>query len=217
MVRKAAGGALWLAKGAAVFWGAVVTLAVVLGVGTTALAAVPGDPFRLGRVNVISNATTTLQGTAPNGGALLSLERSSGIGPVLKVEATNQGIARRGIDITVPAGQSPVSANNDAGKANLNVNLLDGKDSSAFLPGETYTKFGDTITFSDRQVRFVRASCDPGDVALSGGHDFSTTETPVVLREITQFNQHELEIIAPRENSINAQAAVVCADLPPLR
>jgi hypothetical protein len=214
MMRSAAAKVAWLGRTASMVFGLALVMALVLGVGGAVLAAVPGDPFKLGRVN----ATTALRGTAPNGGALLSLQRSSGIGPVLKVEAIDDGgFARRGIDITVPAGQSPVSANQDAGKSNLNVNLLDGKDSSAFLPGETYTHFGDTITFSDRQTRFVRASCDPGDVALSGGHDFSTTETPVVLREITQFNQHELEIIAPRGNSINAQAAVVCADLPPLR
>jgi hypothetical protein len=38
-----------------------VSLAVVLGFATVALAAVPGDPFRLGKINQISNATTTLR------------------------------------------------------------------------------------------------------------------------------------------------------------
>jgi hypothetical protein len=43
-----------------------------------ALAAVPGDPFRLGQLNVINNATTALQGNGPSGiglGALLEVKR----------------------------------------------------------------------------------------------------------------------------------------------
>jgi hypothetical protein len=58
MLRSVAARALWLAKGAALFGGAVVTLALVLGVGTMALAAVPGDPFKLGRTNTIDNMST---------------------------------------------------------------------------------------------------------------------------------------------------------------
>ena len=37
--------------------GAVVISAVVLGVATVALAAAPGDPFRLGQVNAINKVT----------------------------------------------------------------------------------------------------------------------------------------------------------------
>ena len=217
MMRSAAAKVAWLGRTASMVFGLALVMALVLGVGGAVLAAVPGDPFKLGRVNVISNATTALRGTAPNGGALLSLQRSSGIGPVLEVEATNQGIARRGIDITVPAGQSPISANTDAGKSNLNVNLLDGKDSTAFLPGKTYVEFGDLLTFSNRQVRTVRESCDPGDVALSGGYRFFTSGNPVVLSEITSGSQHEVEVIAPHDTSIDASATVTCVDFPPLR
>jgi len=58
--------------------GVAVALALVFGFATVALAAVPGDPFKLGKVNVINNATTALQGSAPNGGALLSLRHRPG-------------------------------------------------------------------------------------------------------------------------------------------
>jgi len=44
--------------------GVGVSLALVLGAATVALAAVPGDPFKLGQLNVI-NTTTTLQGGPP--------------------------------------------------------------------------------------------------------------------------------------------------------
>ena len=62
---------------------------------------------------------------------------------------------------------------------------LDGKDSTAFFSGKTYVEFGDPLTFSDRQVRTVRESCDPGDVALSGGHESFTSGIPVVRGEVT--------------------------------
>ena len=41
---------------------AALILALALGVATMALAAVPGDPFRLGQVNRINDALTTLIG-----------------------------------------------------------------------------------------------------------------------------------------------------------
>src|SRR5215212_7602737 len=64
MFRSIAARALWLTKGAALFGGAVVTLALVLGVGTMALAAVPGDPFRLGQTNGIDNFSTLVGNVA---------------------------------------------------------------------------------------------------------------------------------------------------------
>lgn len=55
--------ALRISRGLALATGAVVTSALVLGAATTALAAAPGDPFRLGQVNVI-NKVTKLVGKA---------------------------------------------------------------------------------------------------------------------------------------------------------
>ncbi len=43
--KKVLSGMLWMARGTATMLGFAVMLAIVLGVGTTALAAVPGDPF----------------------------------------------------------------------------------------------------------------------------------------------------------------------------
>jgi hypothetical protein len=54
MVRSALGKAMWLAKGAALFWGAALTLALVFGVATMALGA-DGQSFVLGKLN---NAAT---------------------------------------------------------------------------------------------------------------------------------------------------------------
>ena len=93
-MRKAAAKALWLAKGAALFWGLALTPAVVLGVATTALAAVPGDPFRLGKSNLINNAITTLVGTK-SGGPMVVDNNSSAAGS-------------RALDLRVAPGRSPM-------------------------------------------------------------------------------------------------------------
>jgi hypothetical protein len=70
--------AVRIGRAAALAIGVGVMVALVLGVATVALAAVPGDPFRLGQLNVINNATTALQGNGPSGiglGALLEVKR----------------------------------------------------------------------------------------------------------------------------------------------
>jgi hypothetical protein len=46
--RKVLARIMWMARGTATMVGLAVMLAVVLGAGRTALAAVPGDPFELG-------------------------------------------------------------------------------------------------------------------------------------------------------------------------
>ena len=45
---------MWVGRATVFAVGLSVVLAVVLGVATAALAAVPGDPFRLGQVNSIN-------------------------------------------------------------------------------------------------------------------------------------------------------------------
>ena len=60
MLRSAASKALWATKGAALFWGAVVALALVFGAGSVALGANGGD-FILGQNNA-ATALTRLTG-----------------------------------------------------------------------------------------------------------------------------------------------------------
>ena len=113
---------LWLAKGAALFWGSVLTLAVVLGVGTTALAAVPGDPFRLGRINAV-DAASSLVGHV--NGAMLTIENNS---PGAK------GAPAPALSLDVEAGNPPLNVNPEAGTAKgLSADELDGLDQGAFL------------------------------------------------------------------------------------
>jgi hypothetical protein len=113
---------VWLAKGAALFWGSVLTLAVVLGVGTTALAAVPGDSFRLGRINAV-DAASGLVGSV--NGATLAIENKS---------PGSKGAPAPALSLKVTAGNPPLVANPEAGTAkNFSADELDGLDQDAFL------------------------------------------------------------------------------------
>jgi hypothetical protein len=48
MFRSATSKVVWVGKTASIAFGLALVVALVLGVTTVALAAVPGDPFRLG-------------------------------------------------------------------------------------------------------------------------------------------------------------------------
>jgi hypothetical protein len=209
--------AIRVGRASALAIGVGVVLALVLGVATVALAAVPGDPFKLGKVNIISNATTALQGTAPNGGAMLHLRRDSGIGPVLKVENTGGGFATRGIDITVPAGQSPINVSEGAGRAaNLNADELDGKDFTALFSGKTYQNRSDQPGPGGDSFVLVETSCDPGDVALGGGAtagDFGVT----MISSIPANANTWATAFKDNGGPSGFVGLVQCADFPPLR
>jgi hypothetical protein len=137
--------------------GLAVVVVVLFGVAAAALAAVPGDPFRLGRVNSIDRLST-LVGTTAN--AMLRVD-NNGSGPALSLQAG--------------AGNPPVVVNAAAGKAtNLDADRLDGQDSSAFLPAEIYEKSA-SQTISPGSSSGTTATCDSGDVAVSGSYAISQT------------------------------------------
>jgi hypothetical protein len=112
----------WLGRGTATIMGLAVMLAVVLGVGTTALAAVPGDPFRLGRINAV-DAASGLVGSV--NGAMLTIENKS---------PGSKGAPAPALSLKVAAGNPPLNVNPEAGTAaGLSADELDGKDSGQFL------------------------------------------------------------------------------------
>jgi hypothetical protein len=126
MMKKAAEKALWLAKGAALFWGSALTLALMFGVAATAVAAVPGDPFRLGKANSINNAITTLVGTK-SGGPMLAVDNNSAVA------------GSRALDLRVAPGRAPMVVSAGAGKAkNLNADKLDNLEPSQIKGARAY-------------------------------------------------------------------------------
>jgi hypothetical protein len=97
--------------------GLAVTLALVLGIATAALAAVPGDPFKLGRINTI-NALTGLVGSVNS--------------EMLKIDNNSTGTAATALNLQVEPGKAPMKVNSDAKVTNLNADRLDGKDPAEF-------------------------------------------------------------------------------------
>ena len=117
MLRSAASKAMWVGRTTVAVIGLAIALAVVFGVATMALAAVPGDPFKLGQINSI-NRVSTLVGSVT--GPMLKVDNNGG-GPALRLEANS--------------GKAPMVVNPTAGKAtNLNADKIDGKDSAEVLP-----------------------------------------------------------------------------------
>jgi hypothetical protein len=137
--------------------GLAVILSMVLGVATTALAAMPGDPFKLGRINSIDRLST-LVGTTAN--AMLRVD-NDGTGPALSLQAG--------------ANRPPIVVNAAAGKAtNLDADELDGQNSSAFLPAEIYENSA-SQTISPDSSSGTTATCDSGDIAVSGSYAITQT------------------------------------------
>src|SRR5215203_1950332 len=127
MLRKAGAKALWLAKGAALFWGSVMTLALVLGVATVALGANGGN-FILGRDNV-ATALTKLTANVQ--------------GPAMQVQNTNPGADDAAMALSVQSGEAPMRVNSDGRVVNLNADKLDGKDfASSFGAKQVIQIFG---------------------------------------------------------------------------
>lgn len=149
---------LWLARGTATTLGLAVILAVVLGVGTMALAAVPGEPFKLGELNAI-NAASGLAGSVQ--------------APMLRVENRFDAANVKGgeaLALKVAPGRAPLSVNPEAGTASgLSADELDGEDSTGFVSSRTYLVEGTKAGPGGGGEASVFASCDPGDRVLSGG------------------------------------------------
>jgi hypothetical protein len=148
-------GVLWLARGTSVLVGLSVMLALTVGLGTAALAAVPGDPFKLGRINVI-DALTTLAGNRA--------------GPMLVVDNDSAAAGARALDLRVEQGRPPLIASPGAGKAvNLDADKLDGLNSTQ-LPRGFYKKQEQvTEASSASSAASHEVFCDDGDQVVGGG------------------------------------------------
>jgi hypothetical protein len=116
MIKNIFSRVMWIGRATVFAVGFTVTLALMLGIATAALAAVPGDPFKLGKINTIDGLSTLIGSTST---------------PMLRIDNNGGGTA---LDLQVQPGKAPMRVNAEAGKAtNLNADRLDGQDSSALL------------------------------------------------------------------------------------
>ncbi|CAN5300415.1 hypothetical protein BH18ACT10_BH18ACT10_03960 [soil metagenome] len=168
---------MWVGRATVFTVGLAVTLALMLGVATAALAAVPGDPFRLGELNKIDQLS---QLVGDVDGAMLEIINES------------SGLNATALDLQVNAKRPPMKVNSGTRVSNLNADRLDNKTAADFyynsetvadsekLDGIDSIEFFTQRTNTYRVYVSVRgpggggtrtsvASCDPGDKVLSGG------------------------------------------------
>jgi hypothetical protein len=132
MIRSALSKVMWVGRATVFLVGVAVTLALVLGVATTALAALPGDPFRLGQTNGI-DAMSTLVGNVA--------------GTMLRVDNSSTAAGATALDLQVEAGKPPMKVNSGMKVAKLNSDKIDGVDSTQLAGfGETAYKQSEFLT-----------------------------------------------------------------------
>jgi hypothetical protein len=186
--------------------GLAVTLVHLFGVVTTALAAVPGDPLKLGQLNAI-NALTRLVGD--HEGAVLLIDNNSGVSNA------------RALDLRVESGRAPIVVNPEAATAkNLSADELDGKSSEAFLSASVYEVRRD-IVITPNILRAALVECDEGDVALGGGYAGLGPDTQITSDSRGTFPLDPSALGFNIRNSSaqedNISLLANCVDLPPLR
>src|SRR5215204_241513 len=135
-----------------------------------------------------------------NFASAVSVLDKSGAGPALR--------------LLVDSGP-PLAVNSSARVANLNADKLDGTDSSGLVPKKTYTKVV-SADLAANLTATITASCDAGDLLLSGGHanispsDHIFTEGPV---ESSNAQSWAFEIrTGPVTSVIDQEAEALCAD-----
>ena len=203
---------------AAVFGvGLAVVLALGLGVATTALAAEPGDPFLLGRINKIGGALTRLVGDRPSpllqvnnaGGPALNLVVPAGNAPLL-VSAGSARVAN--LDADKLDGQDAAAFLPAGGKA-ADADQLDGLDSSRFMPGTTFRAENSppsTGTALGDGTRFIDVACPAGSRLLSGG--MANIDVGTIVLESFPGNANNWRTRIQNNSTLDAFSTVVlCA------
>ena len=174
----------WIGRAATFCVGLAVVLAVTLGVAATALAAVPGDPFKLGRLNVVDRLTTLTGSVA---------------GPMLRVENNGGGPA---LALKSGAGGPPLTVGADAGKAtNLDADKLDGKDASAFLPAD-----GKAASAADAETLDGKDSTDflPLDGTARNADQIDGLDSNRFMRSATYYHHNTSPLSSDATQTVTA-------------
>ena len=167
MTKAFFGKVMWVGRATTFCVGLAVVLAVAFGVATTALAAVPGDPFKLGKVNAVGRLTT-LVGAAD--GAMLRVD-NDGFGTALDL--------RVGASSAAPNQKvvAPMTVDSRAKVANLNADQVDGMEAEEFMRAFAHRVVARSTSDSST-TKHVTASCPEGERAVSGG---ASIERPAIL------------------------------------
>ena len=145
------------------------------------------------------------------------------VGPSIQIDNNSTAAGATALDLQVEPGKPPFKVNSTTEVQGLNVDSIDGKNSSDFLqessdrddflPRRTYEKSGALVTLEANETGFARADCDAGDVALSGGYAVGFGASTTVFSVSTDGGGSSVGFTGPRAVIAN----VTCADFPPLR
>jgi hypothetical protein len=142
MVKSMFARMMWIGKGTVFVVGLSVILALLFGAASTAFAhGGYKGLFHLGHNNASKTVSTLIK---------------QGPGPALR--------------LLVRSGQPPMAVNSQVKVSNLNADRLDGRDSAGFMPSKIYAVEASTTTPANTLSSAV-ASCDAGDLAISGGFE----------------------------------------------
>ena len=200
---------MWIGRATVFTVGLAVTLALMLGVATTALAAVPGDPFKLGRSNSVDKITT-LVGNVNKA--------------MLKIDNNSTGDSATALNLQVKPGQAPMKVDSGTKVASLNSDELDGRSASEIgVNGlEQVTSSSDSNSNSSKTATAV---CPDGKVVVGTGYSIPggksgispNLETDVVIDQLLPSDSF-VTTVAFEEEPTSANWAVVaraiCATAP---
>lgn len=205
MLRSATRKAMAVGRFASAVFGLALVLALVVGVGTTALAAVPGDPFKLGKTNTIDKASKLVGGAT---GALLTVD-NGGSGSALGLQ--------------VEPGEAPMTVDSDKKVAELNSDEVDGKSADQIGVNGLELVEEDSATNSDSS-KTERADCPDGKVLVGTGYELiggtsgavRDLQTDVVVTDVEPSTATDsVTVTAFEENSTPdgwlVRASALCA------
>lgn len=168
----------------------VVGLAVIVGLlfgVATTALGANGDFFKVGRSNFAS-AVSTLD--------------KSGEGPALRLRVG------RG---------APLAVNSSKKVDNLNADRVDGKDSSALMPAQTYVVEHEEVIVPPTVAISRAILCNDGDVPISGGFGSLDPESQITSSRRIVLGDRDAWLVAVRSSESDTfLVEAVCADFPPM-
>jgi hypothetical protein len=215
MLRSVGARVAWVGRTAAMLFGLALVLALVVGGATAALAAVPGDPLKLGQANTI-DALTRLTGAVNN--------------PMLRIDNNSTNASATALELRVEPGHAPMKVDSDARVVSLNADEVDGHSVNE-IGVNGWERVEATSVTNARSPKSATARCPSGKMVVGTGAEItggkynpgppSNTHinTDVVIDEIIPSLSRLSVIVKAYEvngtdEDWNVTAYAICATVP---
>jgi hypothetical protein len=192
---------MWVGKATVFLVGLAVLLALVLSVGSVALAGTGvGANFNLGQKNSV-NRLSQLVGATDSA--------------MLRIVNNDAGTNATALDLRVEPGLAPMKVNSSTQVSNLNADLVDGRSSSSFLANSTYRlgqgqERGGAVQSGGK---VLTQSCLSGDRLLSGGPASVNAASHILDNFASDINTWQVRI---NDSAVSGgdefTVVVLCAD-----